>query len=45
MQFSRLVFPAPRPASYSQTSLLGELLYVPKDFIQCPYKYIVKQPS
>lgn len=40
MKFSRLIFPAPNPPSYSQEHLVGELLYVPKDFRECPYKYI-----
>ena len=43
MQFSRLVFPAPNPPSYSQDRLVGELLYVPKDFRECPYKYMKKE--
>lgn len=43
MQFSRLVFPAPKPPSYSQERLVGELLYVPKDFRDCPYKYMKKE--
>ena len=43
MQFSRLVFPAPQPPTYSSTTMIGELLYVPKDFSDCPYKYISKE--
>ena len=43
MQFSRLVFPAPKPPSYSQDRLVGELIYVPKDFRECPYKYMKKE--
>ena len=43
MQFQRLVFPAPNPPSYSQDRLVGELLYVPKDFRECPYKYMKKE--
>ena len=40
MRFSRLVFPCPYPPTYSHERLVGELLYVPKDFNDCPYKYM-----
>ena len=30
MRFSRLIYPAPNPPSYSQDRLVGEILYVPK---------------
>ena len=43
MKFSQFVFPAPNPPTYSRDGLLGELLYVPKDFNQKPYKYIKKE--
>ena len=43
MKFSGLVFPAPKPPTYSQDRLVGELLYVPKDFNQHPYKYLKKE--
>lgn len=39
MKFSGLVFPAPNPATYNSDRLLGEILYVPKDYNECPYKY------
>jgi len=32
MKFNGLIFPAPNPASYSHDKLLGELLYIPRDF-------------
>ena len=40
MKFSGLIFPFPNPPTYSHDRLVGELLYVPKDFNQCPYKYM-----
>lgn len=40
MNFSQLIFPAPSPPNYSHDSLVGELIYVPKDFSECPHKYI-----
>ena len=40
MRFSGLVFPCPNPPTYSRDRLVGELLYVPKDFSDCPYKYM-----
>ena len=40
MKFSGLVFPAPNPPTYSHDRLVGELLYVPKDFNESPYKYM-----
>ena len=43
MKFSGLVFPAPKPPTYSQDRLVGELLYVPKDFSEHPYKYLKKE--
>jgi abhydrolase domain-containing protein 17 len=30
MQFTRLIFPAPNPASYSADKFFGELLYIPR---------------
>ena len=45
MNFSRLIFPAPNPPTYSQDRLIGELLYVPKDFSDCPYKYMKDRHS
>ena len=42
MKFNRLIFPAPSPANYNEDRLVGELIYVPKDFNECPYKYIEK---
>ncbi len=44
MKFSRLIFPAPNPPNYNEDRLVGELIYVPKDFNECPYKYIDKDP-
>jgi len=32
MQFRSLIFPAPNPPSYSHDKLLGELLYIPRNF-------------
>ena len=40
MKFSGLVFPAPNPPTYDGDRLVGEVLYVPKDFSDCPYKYM-----
>ena len=40
MRFSQLVFPFPNPPTYNQDRLVGELLYVPKDFSDCPEKYV-----
>lgn len=40
MRFSQLVFPFPNPPTYNQDRLVGELLYVPKDFNDCPEKYV-----
>ena len=40
MKFSGLIFPFPNPPTYSHDRLVGELLYVPKDFNSCPYKYM-----
>ena len=39
------MFPAPKPATYSHEGLIGELLYVPKDFHESPYKYIERCSS
>ena len=40
MRFSQLVFPFPNPPTYNQDRLVGELIYVPKDFSDCPEKYV-----
>lgn len=40
MKFSGLIFPFPSPPTYSHDHLVGELLYVPKDFNDSPYKYM-----
>lgn len=40
MKFSALIFPAPNPPTYSGERLVGEVLYVPKDFNDCPNKYM-----
>lgn len=40
MNFNRLIFPAPNPPKYNHDSLIGELIYVPKDFSDSPHKYI-----
>ena len=32
MKFTSLIYPAPNPPSYNCDKLIGELLYVPKDF-------------
>lgn len=40
MKFSGLIFPFPNPPTYNHDRLVGELLYVPKDFNQAPYKYL-----
>ena len=32
MQFRSLIFPAPNPPSYSHDKLLGDLLYIPRNF-------------
>lgn len=32
MQFRSLIFPAPNPPSYTHDKLLGELLYIPRNF-------------
>ena len=39
MKFSGLVFPAPNPPTYSGDRLVGEILYVPKDYTDSPHKY------
>ena len=39
MKFSGLVFPAPNPPTYSGDRLVGEILYVPKDFREHPLRY------
>lgn len=39
MKFSSLIFPFPSPPTYTYDRLVGELLYIPKDFTDCPYKY------
>ena len=39
MKFSGLVFPAPSPPTYSGDRLVGEVLYVPKDFKEHPHRY------
>ena len=46
MRFSGLIFPFPNPPTYSHDRLVGELLYVPKDFNKQPYKYMdnIKHP-
>ena len=44
MKFSGLIFPAPSPPTYSGDRLVGELLYVPKDFNYYPAKYIGAGP-
>ena len=43
MKFSGLVFPAPNPPTYNGDRLVGEILYVPKDFNEFPYKYIQRE--
>ena len=40
MRFSGLVFPLPNPPTYSHDRLVGEILYVPHDFADCPEKYV-----
>lgn len=40
MKFSGLIFPFPSPPTYSHDHLVGEILYVPKDFNDCPMKYM-----
>ena len=40
MRFSGLVFPLPNPPTYSHDRLIGEILYVPHDFADCPVKYV-----
>ena len=40
MRFSGLVFPLPNPPTYSHDRLVGEILYVPHDFADCPDKYV-----
>ena len=40
MRFSGLVFPLPNPPTYSSDRLVGEILYVPHDFADCPEKYV-----
>ena len=42
MKFSGLIYPAPSPPSYNTDKLVGELLFVPKDFREDPKKYIRK---
>ena len=38
------MFPAPSPPTYNGDHLVGELLYVPKDFNYYPAKYISEGP-
>ena len=45
MRFSQLVFPFPNPPTYNQDRLVGELLYVPKDFNDNPEKYVENDSS
>ena len=45
MKFSGLIFPYPSPPTYSHDRLVGELIYVPKDFSQYPYKYVDSRPG
>ena len=39
MKFSSIIYPAPNPASYTHDKLVGELLYVPRDYKDCPDLY------
>ena len=40
MKFTSLIYPAPNPPSYNCDKLIGELLYVPKDFKDDPDRYV-----
>ena len=40
MRFTSLIYPAPNPPSYNTEKLIGELLYIPKDFKDDPDKYV-----
>ena len=42
MKFSGLIYPAPSPPSYNTDKLIGELLFIPKDFSEDQRKYIKK---
>ena len=39
MKFSSIIYPAPSPPSYTHDKLIGELLYVPRDYKDCPDLY------
>ena len=40
MQFTGLIYPAPSPPSYNTDKLIGELLYLPKDFSENRQQYV-----
>ena len=40
MKFTSLIYPAPNPPSYNSDKLIGELLFVPKDFNEKSETYI-----
>ena len=42
MKFSSIIYPAPNPASYTHDKLVGELLYVPRDYKDCPDMYDIE---
>ena len=42
MKFSSIIYPAPNPASYTHDKLVGELLYVPRDYKDCPDLYDIE---
>ena len=39
MKFSSIIYPAPSPPSYTHDKLIGELLYIPRDYKDCPDLY------
>ena len=42
MKFSSIIYPAPSPASYTHDKLIGELLYIPRDYKDCPDLYDIE---
>ena len=42
MKFTSIIYPAPSPPSYTSDKLIGELLYIPKEFSEDPDKYVCR---
>lgn len=42
MKFTSLIYPAPSPPSYNCDKLIGELMFIPKDFNEKSEGYITR---